>query len=171
MERSSVVVFDSPSEEATRAFGRALAEVVPDGTTIALCGTLGAGKTRLVQAVAEGAGVESGKVVSPTFVLVQHYRGLRTIHHVDTYRLRDEDEFQELGPEELFESEGLTFVEWADRVENCLPLTYLRIEIGVTGARSRHFSVRAEGVGLERCLEQLARAAQSIQSEFPAERA
>ena len=75
MQKSRAIVFDSPSEDATRALGRLLAEVLPDGTTIALCGTLGAGKTRLVQAAAEAVGVEPGKVVSPTFVLVQHYRG------------------------------------------------------------------------------------------------
>ena len=92
------------------------------------------------------------------------------VHHIDTYRLRDEDEFQELGPEELFESEGLTFVEWADRVENCLPLEYLRVEIAVTGAQERQFRIRAEGGGLEACLEQLAAAAKRLRTMFPTAR-
>ena len=167
MKENSTVIFDSPGEAATRAFGHALAEILPDGTTIALCGTLGAGKTRLVQAVAEGAGVEAGKAVSPTFVLVQQYQGERTIHHIDAYRLKDEDEFQELGPEEFFESAGLTFIEWADRVENCLPLEYVRIEIEVSGSESRRFSVRAEGVGLKPVLEKLGRAARQLEERFP----
>ena len=58
---------------------------------------------------------------SPTFVLVNEYRGRLPIYHFDAYRLRDEDEFIELGPEEYFESDGVTFVEWADRVADCLP--------------------------------------------------
>ena len=57
--------------------GAALAEVLPDGTTVALCGTLGAGKTRLVQAIAEAVGVDRRNVTSPTFVLIQEYHGRR----------------------------------------------------------------------------------------------
>ena len=57
----------------------------------------------------------------PTFVLVQEHHGRRDIYHIDAYRLRDEDEFLALGPEEFFESDALVFVEWADRVESCLP--------------------------------------------------
>ena len=91
--------------------------MLPPGTTVALCGTLGAGKTRLVQAIAEGLGVNRRDVVSPTFVLIQEYRGRRMIYHIDAYRLRDDDEFQQLGPDEYFESDGLVLIEWADRVE------------------------------------------------------
>ncbi len=100
-----------------RRLGAALAEVLPDGTTVALCGTLGAGKTRLVQAIAEAAGVDRRNVLSPTFVLIQEYHGRRTVYHIDAYRLRDADEFLALGPEEYFEGDGLVLVEWADRVE------------------------------------------------------
>ena len=77
--------------------------MLPDGTTVALCGTLGAGKTRLVQAIAEAAGVDRRDVLSPTFVLIQEYHGRRSIYHIDAYRLRDEDEFLALGPEEYFD--------------------------------------------------------------------
>src|SRR5262245_64483264 len=105
------------NEQDTIRLGAALAEVLPAGTTIALTGTLGAGKTRLVQAVATALGVQPGSVTSPTFVLVNEYSGGRLpVYHFDTYRLKDDDEFIELGPEEYFESAGLTFVEWADRV-------------------------------------------------------
>ena len=55
-------------------------------------------------------------MTSPTFVLIQEYHGRRTIYHIDAYRVRDEDEFESLGPEEYFESDGLVLVEWADRV-------------------------------------------------------
>ena len=61
-------------------------------------------------------------MTSPTFVLIQSYTyGMRPIHHFDVYRLKDEDEFLELGPEEYFDSNGLTFIEWAEKVESCLP--------------------------------------------------
>ena len=137
--------FHAGDEAATVALGAALAEVLPDGTTVALCGTLGAGKTRLVQAIAAAAGIDRREVVSPTFVLIHEYRGRRTIYHLDAYRVRDEDEFLELGPEEYFESDGLTLVEWADRVPRCLPPDRVEIRIEITGPESRRFEVRGLG--------------------------
>ena len=112
-------IYDSADESATAALGAALAGVLPAGTTVALCGPLGAGKTRLVQAIAEAAGVDRQDVTSPTFVLIQEYHGRRAIYHIDAYRVRDEDEFESLGVDEYFEGDGLVLVEWADRVERC----------------------------------------------------
>jgi tRNA threonylcarbamoyladenosine biosynthesis protein TsaE len=144
------LTYQALDEEATAVLGRAMAELLPDGTVVALRGTLGAGKTRLVQAIAEGCGIDRREVVSPTFVLIQEHHGRRTIYHLDAYRLRDEDEFLALGPEEYFESDGLTLVEWADRVANCLPDERCEVDIQVTGEQSRTFVVRAVG---ERCAE------------------
>ena len=134
MERLTV---DALNEADTTRLGTALAEVLPDGATVALCGTLGAGKTRLVQAIAEAAGVNRRDVLSPTFVLIQEYHGRRSIYHIDAYRLRDEDEFLALGPEEYFDGDGLVLVEWADRVPKCLPKDRVEIHIEVTGPQSR----------------------------------
>jgi len=152
----SPIVYNADSEAATAALGHALAEVLPPGTTVALCGTLGAGKTRLVQAIAEAAGVNRRDVVSPTFVLVQEYHGQRTIFHIDAYRLRDDDEFQQLGPDEYFESEGLVLIEWADRIEHSLSREYVEICIDVTGDQSRRFALRAVGRRYEDVLRRLA---------------
>jgi tRNA threonylcarbamoyladenosine biosynthesis protein TsaE len=138
-------VFDADDEAATDRFGAALADTLPAGTTVALCGTLGAGKTRLVQAIAAACGVSREAVVSPTFVLCQQYNGSRTINHLDAYRVRDEDEFRELGVEELFGSDAISIIEWADRVADCLPDEYLRIDIEVAGPTARRFKV--SGVG------------------------
>lgn len=137
------VIFFARSEEDTERLGAALAGALPPGTTIALVGTLGAGKTRLVQAVAAALGVPRDAATSPTFVLVNEYPGETPIYHFDAYRLRDEDEFQELGPEEYFESSGLTFVEWADRVENCLPADRIEIHCEAVGETERRFTIGA----------------------------
>ena len=148
--------FYAEREEDTRRLGAALAEVLPSGAVIALSGTLGAGKTRLVQAVAEASGVNVRDVVSPTFVLIHEYRGRRPIYHLDVYRIRDDDEFLELGPDEYFEGEGLTFVEWAERVQRCLPLEYLHVSIEVTGDTSRTVTVSAVGSSLAPVVGELA---------------
>jgi tRNA threonylcarbamoyladenosine biosynthesis protein TsaE len=139
------LIFNSADEEATSALGGALAAAIPAGTTIALDGTLGAGKTRLVQAIAAALGVAPGAAVSPTFVLVQEYHGARRIVHVDAYRMRDEDEFLALGAEEYFNSDAIVLIEWADRVANCLPDDRLQIAIEETGADSRRFIITALG--------------------------
>jgi tRNA threonylcarbamoyladenosine biosynthesis protein TsaE len=150
-------VYESADEKATAALGAALAEVLPGGTAVALCGTLGAGKTRLVQAIAEALGVDCRNVTSPTFVLIQEHRGRRTLVHIDAYRLRDEDEFLALGPEEYFESDGLVLIEWADRVERCLPSDRVEIHIEVTGAQSRRFEIIAIGTVYAAAIKQLQR--------------
>ncbi len=84
--------FLADSEADTARLGAWLADLLPQGSVVALVGTLGAGKTRLVQAIAEHCGIDRRDVVSPTFVLVHEYRGRRLLYHIDAYRLRDEEE-------------------------------------------------------------------------------
>lgn len=147
--------FEASQLDRTDQLGAALAEVLPAGTTVALRGTLGAGKTRLVQAIAAGFGVPRSEVVSPTYVLCHEYEGRLPIYHLDVYRIRDEDEFLELGPEEYFESSGVTLVEWADRVVDCLPAERLEIEIQITGDTARRFEIAAVGERAELILDDL----------------
>jgi tRNA threonylcarbamoyladenosine biosynthesis protein TsaE len=149
--------YEATDEKATAALGAVLADVLPDGTTVALCGTLGAGKTRLVQAIAEAAGVDRRDVLSPTFVLIQEHHGRRSIYHIDAYRVATEDEFLALGPEEYFEADGLTLVEWADRVERCLPPDRVEIHVEVAGPQLRRFDVRAVGEKYATAVEALRR--------------
>ena len=134
-------VFHALTEADTDRFGMTLAKVLPDQTTVALCGTLGAGKTRLVQAVAAGEGYPRESVTSPTFVLCQEYHARRTIYHIDAYRIHDEDEFLELGVMEYFDSSAIIFIEWADRVEVCLPSERIQIDIAVIGEQSREITL------------------------------
>jgi tRNA threonylcarbamoyladenosine biosynthesis protein TsaE len=148
-------VYLSTSEEATAAFGRRLAQVLPDGSVVALLGTLGAGKTRLVQAIAEACGVPRDEVVSPTFVLIQEYHGGRDVYHIDAYRLRDDDEFWELGPDEYYSSGGIVLIEWADRVAGCLPREYLEVEIEVTGDTDRNITLKPRGEAYSALVAQL----------------
>jgi tRNA threonylcarbamoyladenosine biosynthesis protein TsaE len=145
----SEIVFDAKDETDTDRFAAAVANALPPGSTIALCGTLGAGKTRFVQGLAAACGVARDEVVSPTFVLLQQYRGTRTINHLDAYRIRDEDEFRELGIDELLDSDAITIIEWADRVPDCLPDDYIQITIDVTGPNSRRFTLTPVGTGFD----------------------
>ncbi len=138
-------------EAATVRLGHQLAQVLTPGAVVSLVGTLGAGKTRLVQSLAEGLGATE-EVTSPTFVLVNEYiTGRMPIYHFDAYRLKDEDEFLELGPEEYFDGmtpagAGVTLVEWGDQVTSCLPATTIGITIEVLDGEARLITI--EGLDL-----------------------
>lgn len=102
---------------------------LPSSLVIGLVGTLGAGKTTLVQAIARAAGIDAADVTSPTFTLLQTYQGSIALHHLDAYRVADEEEFLQLGVDELFEDAAWTIIEWADRVADVLPGETLWIEL------------------------------------------
>jgi tRNA threonylcarbamoyladenosine biosynthesis protein TsaE len=129
----------------TDALAAALADCLPAGSVVALDGPLGAGKTRLVQGIAAALGVPPGTATSPTFVLVNEYAGRMPVYHFDAYRVKDEDEFLELGPDEYFEGRGLSLIEWADRVRRCLPRERLDVRVEVAGPDVRVFHVSAVG--------------------------
>jgi tRNA threonylcarbamoyladenosine biosynthesis protein TsaE len=151
--------FISHTERDTERLGAALANHLQPGTAVALIGPLGAGKTRLVQAFAVAVGVPPGRVTSPTFVLVNEYVGGRLpVYHFDTYRLKDDDEFLNLGPDEYFDSSGITFVEWADRVESLLPKDRLEIMIDPVSETERRFTLRGTSPEIETHVDHIAAA-------------
>lgn len=157
VERSAdLMVVEVASEPETERFGRAMAGVLEAGVVVGLVGGLGAGKTRLVRAVAEALGAESGAIASPTFVLIHEYEARLPVYHFDTYRLDDPDAFDALGASEYFEGPGVCFVEWADRVADRLPTGAWRLEIEPTGPESRRLLLQAPADRLDRIASALA---------------
>jgi tRNA threonylcarbamoyladenosine biosynthesis protein TsaE len=149
--------FTANDENDTQRLGAALADVLPAGTVVALVGTLGAGKTRLVEDLAVGLGVPREAVTSPTFVLLNEYRqGRLPVYHFDTYRLKDDDEFLDLGPDEYFDSEGISLVEWADRVAHLLPPERIEITLDVTGEHQRRITLAGTTPATEALVDRLA---------------
>jgi tRNA threonylcarbamoyladenosine biosynthesis protein TsaE len=117
--------------DATRALGRRLGQLAPPGLLLRLDGPLGAGKTTLVQGVAEGLAVPpTTQVRSPSFALVRIHEGGRLdLVHVDLYRLADPDELLELGLEDWFDAHSLVAIEWAERFDSDLPRGGLAIRL------------------------------------------
>ena len=90
-------------------------------------------------------------------MLINEYRGgERAIYHFDAYRLKDDDEFLELGPEEYFARDGWCFVEWGERVQRCLPRDRLEVEIEPRGGSHRRFTFRGHGEAAEKTIRELA---------------
>ena len=132
MSEQAAVEIVTNGPAATQAVGAALANVLNGGQVIALHGDLGAGKTTFVQGLARGLGV-TGRVSSPTFVLVNQYtaaRGLRLVH-IDTYRLGAAlDEAEAIGLEELLDDPtAIVAIEWAERVAALLPPDHLLLNL------------------------------------------
>ncbi len=137
---------DVPDLAGTTALGQRLAGLLFPGAVVALISPLGAGKTQLVRAIAEGLGIGDSRLVSsPTFVLIQEYSARLPIYHFDAYRLDTAADFLDLGVQEYFEGDGVCLIEWADRVEACLPAEYLRVTIQVTGETARRFLIAGVG--------------------------
>jgi tRNA threonylcarbamoyladenosine biosynthesis protein TsaE len=133
----NTLIIKLDSEEDTERLGRALAEVVEAGIVIGLVGPLGAGKTRLVRAIAEAQGVDPAAISSPTFVLIHEYEGRLPIYHFDAYRLNTPRAFEELGVADYWGGDGVCLVEWADRVRELLPDESWMITLEPTGPSMR----------------------------------
>lgn len=137
--------FSADSEEDTRRLGQALGHGVGPGSIIALSGDLGAGKTCLVRSIVEGLGGNARDVSSPTFVLLQNYSARLSIYHADAYRIGSLTEFLDLGAEEWLGGDGVSVVEWGERVRDALPQDHMTIEITITGTTTRLFTISSAG--------------------------
>jgi tRNA threonylcarbamoyladenosine biosynthesis protein TsaE len=139
MSADRTITTESPDE--TRAAGEALARTLRPGDVVALRGELGAGKTCFVQGLARGLHASTW-ATSPTFVLVNEYRADLPIHHVDAYRTASPTEMIDIGLLELIDGEGVTVIEWAERVEPLLPDRTIHVTIEGVGDDARTIRTR-----------------------------
>jgi tRNA threonylcarbamoyladenosine biosynthesis protein TsaE len=142
--------------ESTRALAGAMSAVARPGDLISLVGDLGAGKTQFAKGFGAGLGV-TDTIVSPTFVLMAEYRGRLPLFHVDLYRLADAAEAMDGGLIDERQSEGVTLIEWAERLSDAMPSGRLDVLIDGTGDDPREITIVAETPEYSRYLEVAAR--------------
>ncbi len=129
----------------THAVAAALATRLRAGDAVALHGDLGAGKTTFVQGLGLALHVRE-PVTSPTFTLINEYRGDLTLYHVDLYRVEGEAEAEDAGLEDCLAAGGVTLVEWAERAAGLLPAGTIHVEIRPgDGTESRVIRIRRGG--------------------------
>jgi len=138
---SDETVVTTGSAEETRAAGAALARGLGPGDVVALRGELGAGKTCFVQGLVRALGAAAW-ATSPTFVLVNEYRGDLPVHHVDAYRAGGPAEMVDVGLPELIDGDGVTVIEWAERVAPLLPARTVHVSIEGVGDEPRVIRIR-----------------------------
>jgi len=139
----------------TKTLGEKIGRKLQGGEVLALIGELGAGKTCLTQGLALGLGVNPREyITSPSFTLINEYRGRVPIYHIDLFRLNNSEEAEALGCEEYFYGEGVTIIEWADKAENFFRGgEYLRIELTPLGKDQRRITLTPFGQRYRTLLE------------------
>jgi tRNA threonylcarbamoyladenosine biosynthesis protein TsaE len=134
----------SNSPEQTIELGKKIGSQLKGGEVIAVCGPLGGGKTHLIKGIAAGAGATDSKnVTSPTFVIVNEYKGRLDIFHIDAYRLNSIAEFEMLGFDDFCYPQSVVLIEWADKIESAiLDIDYIRIELSHDGKTKREIHIK-----------------------------
>ncbi|MCU0508714.1 MAG: tRNA (adenosine(37)-N6)-threonylcarbamoyltransferase complex ATPase subunit type 1 TsaE [Anaerolineae bacterium] len=151
------LVFETTSGAETQRLGEQLGALLAGDAIITLTGDLGAGKTTFTQGLGAGLGVE-GAITSPTFVLINRYHCAdgRALQHADCYRLANAPlEMWDAGLTDLFLSEDVVVVEWADRIPGLLPDEYLDIVFEHGDADRRRITLTARGPRYVHMLRQL----------------
>ncbi len=151
------IISHSPAQ--TRRLGSRLGALAQAGDIYCLEGPLGSGKTSFVQGIGDGMGV-AGPVVSPTFVLVNVYRGAPgrpPLYHLDLYRISGPQEALDFGLEDYLYGEGVVAIEWPERIKEALPSEYLWISFRHLDATKRGLLMQPRGARYEALLAQLQR--------------
>jgi len=149
------VVFQTKSTSETIRLGKRVGSLLLRGDVVALAGELGTGKTQFIKGLAVAVGVgNSTYVSSPSFTLINEYTGRIPFYHIDLFRLKNEKEAEELGLEEYCGGEGITAIEWADKIPSLLPKELLWIQIGYTGKQTRSIEIVGKGKRYEEILKE-----------------
>ncbi|MCY1152265.1 MAG: tRNA (adenosine(37)-N6)-threonylcarbamoyltransferase complex ATPase subunit type 1 TsaE [Sphaerochaetaceae bacterium] len=132
--------FISHNTEDTIEIGKKIGQMCKSGTVISLRGSLGAGKTVIAKGIAQYLNIEDA-IVSPTFTIIQEYDGDLPLYHMDLYRISGCDEFEMLGGEEMLYGNGVTLIEWSEKIEEMLPDNTIYIDINILDNLDREITL------------------------------
>ncbi|MCQ2573609.1 MAG: tRNA (adenosine(37)-N6)-threonylcarbamoyltransferase complex ATPase subunit type 1 TsaE [Treponema sp.] len=132
-----MLTFKTNTPEETIELGKKIGRLLKKGDIIAMQGTLAAGKTTITKGIAESLGI-SDTITSPTFCLISEYEGNMPLYHMDVYRLEGTDDFENLGTDDMLYGEGVSIIEWSEKIMDALPkkTIILKIEPHDDGTRT-----------------------------------
>ncbi len=135
------MIIETKDVSETENLGRKIGEKLKKGDVVSLRGSLGAGKTVLAKGIARALGITEA-IVSPTFTLVQEYDGREKLYHLDIYRLSGEDEFESMGGEEFLYPDGISLIEWSEKIDSMLPPSTIYIDITINDDLTRKITIK-----------------------------
>ena len=138
----------------TEKVGKIMSRHLEKGTVLCLDGDLGVGKTAITQFIAKEFGVKE-YITSPTFNIIKEYEGRLPFYHMDVYRIESEDDMYDLGYDEYIYSEGVTVIEWSEKIEGILPENRININITRIDDNRRTMIIEGKGTVYEKITEEL----------------
>lgn len=135
----------SSSAQETSDIGYSLGKACIAGSVVSLRGSLGAGKTVLAKGIARALNITEA-IVSPTFTLIQEYEGLLPLYHMDLYRISGPDEFEMIGGEEMLYGNGVTLIEWSEKIQEMLPDGTIYVDISIMPDGKREITIQGLAV-------------------------
>lgn len=145
----------SKTPNQTIDIGKKIARNLKAGDIVCLFGNLGSGKTVLTKGIAAGLKIPRSQIISPTFVFIREYNSSIPLYHFDLYRLKEMKELINLGYTEYLYDEGISVIEWADRMRSLLPDEFLKIELFLRNNNERLLVFSARGSRYHNLLERL----------------
>ena len=151
-------VFLSSGAEETFSLGQSFSSLLKKGSIVALYGGMGAGKTCFVKGVSKGLGIVE-EVTSPTYTIISEYEGFLSkadeasvptgsyekemiaVYHIDAYRLKGDDDFLSIGGDEIIFGNGISLIEWSERISASIPATAFKVKIDITEDGKRFISI------------------------------
>lgn len=127
------------------SIGRSLGRLLCPGDVVCLTGELGAGKTCFVKGLASGLGIRGKGVTSPTFIIIREYKGRVPFYHIDLYRIGVVEDLRDIGMEEVIYGQGVTAIEWAERISDRLPGERIEITLRYEDKKTRLIGMKAIG--------------------------
>lgn len=140
-----IMVIITKTEKETIKLGKTIARGLGVLDVVALFGPLGSGKTTLTKGIASGLGIKQNEVSSPSYVLAKEYQGKLPLYHLDLYRLDKRSTVEREGFDSYLYGDGITVIEWAQRMKSLLPAEYLRIDLKIKDRNEREISLIAVG--------------------------
>lgn len=132
--------FVTHSEEETVLLGKKLGEKLKKSDVVALDGTLAAGKTYFTKGIALGLKIQE-EITSPTFTVISEYSGRLPLYHMDIYRLAGEEDFLNIGAEDMLYGNGVCVIEWSEKIREILPKNTISVKISINSNNSRSISI------------------------------
>lgn len=135
-----MITFKTNSADETIALGEKIGSLLQKGDIIAMQGTLAAGKTTITKGIAQALGVKD-TITSPTFCLISEYEGKMPLYHMDVYRLDGAEDFANLGTEDMLYGEGVSIIEWSEKIMEELPKKTIILKIAPQEDGSRTITI------------------------------